>query len=623
MSCRPYLLLSLLTTVLCVAPGPARAQGPVPIQLFRPAMDSKGLFTMEASGVLGHLEPSFGLVLSYAHRPLDLEGSLQQRPSTLTVDHLVTGNLHATLGLWGLLEVGLALPLSAWTGTDTPAPDDGRDDGISAQGVGDLLLRLKLRLLDNSRHVVGLALAADVTLPSGDSEAFLGSGVVGLDPQVIVDMEFVDGRLRLLLNAGVRLRLGQTEPWIDSRPCPGSGGGPCGTGQALATGHLLSYSAGAAFAVVPRRLDLVLELAGQTALEAPFADADQLSSAHELRAGIKLQLGRSSFLTLGLGRGLRGGGTNFSYGSPDVRAFAGFVFEPVVADRDGDGLKDDVDRCPTRPEDFDDFEDSDGCPDPDNDRDGILDVDDRCPNEPEDKDGVEDADGCPEPDVTDRDGDGIRDFADRCPDQPEDFDQFEDADGCPDPDNDGDKILDVDDLCPNLPEDLDRFEDADGCPDPDNDQDRILDKDDGCPNEPETYNRYKDADGCPDKAPARFGKGTIIPLGRIHFETDRAVILPVSHATLDGVVWALGAHPQVLLLEIQGHADERGSAAHNLRLTTRRAVAVQRYLVGKGVDPSRLRARGYGEQVPLDPGHDEAAWSRNRRVEFVIVKRSR
>ncbi len=66
-------------------------------------------------------------------------------------------------------------------------------------------------------------------------------------------------------------------------------------------------------------------------------------------------------------------------------------------DRDGDGIKDDVDRCPDAPEDKDGFEDEDGCPEPDNDRDGIPDVQDRCPNEPEDMDGVEDGDGCPEP----------------------------------------------------------------------------------------------------------------------------------------------------------------------------------------------------------------------------------
>ena len=54
-------------------------------------------------------------------------------------------------------------------------------------------------------------------------------------------------------------------------------------------------------------------------------------------------------------------------GSPALRLFVGFIFEPRIGDRDGDGIKDDVDKCPDDPEDFDDFEDEDGCPDPDND----------------------------------------------------------------------------------------------------------------------------------------------------------------------------------------------------------------------------------------------------------------
>lgn len=65
------------------------------------------------------------------------------------------------------------------------------------------------------------------------------------------------------------------------------------------------------------------------------------------------------------------------------------------ADRDGDGIRDDLDMCPDDPEDYDGFDDSNGCPDPDNDKDGILDVDDLCANEPEIKDGNQDDDGCP------------------------------------------------------------------------------------------------------------------------------------------------------------------------------------------------------------------------------------
>ena len=555
----PRHLMPVIVTLLLSGSPPAAAQvsgGAVPIQLFRPSMDSKGVFSLDASQVLGHLEPSFGLVVSYARRPLALSGPGASSAASYEVDNLVTGSLHATVGLWGHVELGLALPVTTWSGSVDPDPRPASGDGaISTQGVGDLALLVKGRLLDTSRRPVGLALSLAVDLPTGDDSGFLGAGHVGLWPRVIVDAELWRGRVHLVANAGALLQLGQTGTWVDNRACPdqGSEASParCGTGRQLSAPHLLTYGVGAALSVVPGRLDLALELSGRTGLDAPF-DADALNSAHELLAGVKLYLGRSSYLMLGVGCGLRGDGANHAMGSPDLRAFGGFVFEPAVRDRDGDGLKDDVDRCP---------------------------------------------------------------------DQPEDVDRFEDSDGCPDPDNDRDRVLDVDDLCPNRPEDRDRFEDSDGCPDPDNDRDRILDVDDLCPNEPETYNKYRDRDGCPDKAPARFGGGTIVPLGRVHFETDRAVLRPESYPTLDAVVWALSAHPQILLLEIQGHADERGSASHNLRLTRDRAHAVRRYLERKGVDPARLRSRGYGEQRPRDTGRGPDAWSHNRRVEFVILRR--
>lgn len=99
-----------------------------------------------------------------------------------------------------------------------------------------------------------------------------------------------------------------------------------------------------------------------------------------------------------------------------------------VADTDGDGIFDDVDECIYDPEDFDNFEDEDGCPDLDNDLDEIVDVDDDCPNDPEDYDLFEDEDGCPDPD---NDADGIVDVDDDCPNEPEDFDGDQDEDGCP------------------------------------------------------------------------------------------------------------------------------------------------------------------------------------------------
>jgi outer membrane protein OmpA-like peptidoglycan-associated protein len=84
------------------------------------------------------------------------------------------------------------------------------------------------------------------------------------------------------------------------------------------------------------------------------------------------------------------------FSTPLVAAPAPPIEQAKVLDRDGDGIPDDVDKCPDEPEDKDGFEDEDGCPDPDNDKDGIPDVVDKCPNEPETVNGFQDEDGCPD-----------------------------------------------------------------------------------------------------------------------------------------------------------------------------------------------------------------------------------
>ena len=79
-------------------------------------------------------------------------------------------------------------------------------------------------------------------------------------------------------------------------------------------------------------------------------------------------------------------------------------------------------------------------------------------------------------------------------------------------------------------------------------------------------------------------------------------------------------NPQITLIEVQGHADERGSDEYNIRLTGDRAASVVQALGQRGVDMQRMRSAGYGERCPVDPASNPAAWEKNRRVEFKIIR---
>ncbi len=90
---------------------------------------------------------------------------------------------------------------------------------------------------------------------------------------------------------------------------------------------------------------------------------------------------------------------------------------------------------------------------------------------------------------------------------------------------------------------------------------------------------------------------------------------------------ALNANAEILrrdptwIITIEGHADERGTAEYNLALGERRALAARNYLVSLGIPADRLRTVSYGKEFPFDPGHDEAAWSKNRRAHFVVTSK--
>jgi peptidoglycan-associated lipoprotein len=104
----------------------------------------------------------------------------------------------------------------------------------------------------------------------------------------------------------------------------------------------------------------------------------------------------------------------------------------------------------------------------------------------------------------------------------------------------------------------------------------------------------------------------------IHFDYDKSNVRPDDAGTLDQKVGVLQANPD-LRIRIHGHCDERGSDEYNLALGNRRAQAAKQYLVSHGIDASRIETQSWGEERPLVDGHDESAWSQNRRDEFEII----
>lgn len=215
----------------------------------------------------------------------------------------------------------------------------------------------------------------------------------------------------------------------------------------------------------------------------------------------------------------------------------------------------------------------------------------------------------PDPDL-----DGVRGGLDRCPDEAEDLDGFGDADGCPDPDNDLDGRLDALDQCPLEAEDVDGQTDQDGCPDLDADGDGVQDNLDKCPAESGSSVNQ----GCPRLRyrGLELTTSAVRLLEPVLFDDGAATIRSVSHAVLDSVVELLREHPSVTL-EVQGHTDSQGADAANMALSQARAEAVVRYLAERGIQASRLTAKGYGETRPMESNRTSQGRAINRRIELV------
>ncbi|MEO6488570.1 MAG: OmpA family protein [Ferruginibacter sp.] len=234
----------------------------------------------------------------------------------------------------------------------------------------------------------------------------------------------------------------------------------------------------------------------------------------------------------------------------------------VLLDRDGDGVNDDVDKCPDTP-------------------------------------GIAALQGCP-----DKDGDGIADGDDACPDVA----GVAKYNGCPIPDTDGDGINDDDDKCPTV-KGVARYQ---GCPVPDTDGDGVNDEEDKCPNRAGPSSNQ----GCPEIAKEVIEKINFAAKN-VFFATGSFKLLPKSFKSLDEVANILKAD-DLLRIQIDGHTDAQGDSAKNHTLSHNRAQAVKDYLISKGVPEDRTSSTGYGETKPIADNKTAAGRAKNRRVEMTV-----
>jgi OOP family OmpA-OmpF porin len=246
----------------------------------------------------------------------------------------------------------------------------------------------------------------------------------------------------------------------------------------------------------------------------------------------------------------------------------------------------------------------------DSDGDGFLDPQDACLAVP----GVA-PNGCPAAAApVDTDKDGIPDATDPCPTEAEDGAQPAPTDGCPNKDADGDGILIPDDKCPT-----EKGVVPDGCPVHDKDQDGILDEVDKCPDQPETKNGFQDADGCPDELPKEVAKFAGVIKG-IQFDFGKATIRKESNKILDDAVKVLAQYDDLRIM-VSGHTDNVGEAQKNIELSQARANSVKEYMVGKGIDASRIETRGAGSNEFVADNATDKGRQENRRIEFKLIQK--
>ncbi|MCU0690932.1 MAG: OmpA family protein [Polyangiaceae bacterium] len=549
----------ILTAASVSSPAFAQSSG-FALNRFEPSERGSDWFSVESLDLRGDNRLGAGVVGDWAYKPMVLYDRDGDEVSAL-VEHQLFVHLGANWVFADRLRFAFSIPVLLLNTGD--AVDEGTN-------LGDLRFGGDLRFFGEYGDAITMAGGLQLHLPTGSQDAFTGDGKVRVAPRLLAAGDI--GPFTYAGHIGVNFRSRHED----------FAGEPFGTE--------LLFAAAAGVRSSDGKLTVGPELYGSTVVsDGGNGMFDRRTTPFELMAGAHYRVGDAWRLGAGMGPGITRG-----VGAPQFRVLANIEWFPDVAkepapppDMDGDGILDRDDACPTVPGLASDDPSKHGCPPPaDRDNDGVPDELDACPDEA----GVATADprtnGCPPP--KDRDGDGIEDSRDACPDEPGVVNDDPKKNGCPAPkDRDGDGILDDQDACPDVA---------------------------GTANlaDPKKH-------GCPK---AQIVGTQIQILDRVEFDTNKATLRAESDPVLNAVQAILQAHPEIIKVVVQGHTDNRGTAAHNLGLSRRRAAAVAQWLVDHGIDRERLTSEGLGLTKPIDTNDTEEGRQNNRRVEFHINARN-
>ncbi len=581
--------------------------GEFSIQRFEPVPGPRNFMSVAGARTDGEWTWSSALMFDYQRDPFVVQSCVSetdcedpnasQPEDTAVVSDMLTWNLLASITPIPIIQVGLRVPVAfvSGVGMDFEGPTAGtgsEGSEISAVGLGDIALEGKVRIWGEPNDPVVFGAALDLAAPLGHATSegnYIGNRTpISVGGRGIVDLKIED----FSASANLRGIYRQDSSFGDTTIGPefrwGVGAGyqfhemfrgiveGFGATRFSDIKGTNSVEIDAGIQVLPLGGRLVITAAGGTGVV----------------KGIGVPVARAIF------------GVAFHYEAANDEDGDGIANDedqcPTEAedkdniddsdgcpeeDFDHDKILDELDTCPLEPETENGYKDDDGCPDTaaDKDGDGVMDDQDKCPDVAGKMTRPEHF-GCP-----DSDGDGVPDQLDQCNGKTEDTDGFKDTDGCPDPDNDEDGVLDGADECATEKEIMNGVDDTDGCPDfgPDGDDDGVGDATDQCPMAPETYNGVADTDGCPDMGGVlvKVNPKAITAQVPIRFR-GAAISDKTTLKALDGLAaalnnWAAISSIQILVTTTAGEAAQGQP----------RADAVMAHLVAKGVDKKRLVAK--------------------------------